>query len=168
MKMVIRQLESTDAEEYLSIRLEALQDSPYAFASSYCEEKNQTEEKYKNRFATPANSFTFGVFEESQLVGIVTLIKEQLLKLSHRANIVAMYIKPEKRGIGLGKALISKVIEKAYSIEGIEQIYLSVVTTNYPAKKLYASCGFEIFGKEKRALKFDNTYYDEEHMVLFL
>lgn len=122
--MEIRQLNPSDAKEYLSIRLEALQNCPYAFASSYEEEKNQTAELYKNRFATPGTTFTFGAFEESQLVGIVTLIKEQLLKLSHRANIVAMYIKPEKRGIGLGKALISKVIEKAYSLEGIEQIYL--------------------------------------------
>ncbi|MFE4762243.1 GNAT family N-acetyltransferase [Bacillus mycoides] len=166
--MKIRQLNPTDAEKYLSIRLEALQDSPYAFASSYEEEKNQTAEKYKNRFSTPVNTFTFGAFEESQVVGIVTLIREQTLKLNHRANIVAMYIKPKKRGIGLGKALISKAVEKANSLEGIEQIYLSVVTTNIPAKKLYASCGFEIFGKDKKALKFDNTYYDEEHMVLIL
>ncbi|WP_088102966.1 GNAT family N-acetyltransferase [Halalkalibacter urbisdiaboli] len=166
--MEIRQLNRIDAEEYLSIRLEALQNSPYAFASSYEEEKNQTAEKYKNRFETPINTFTFGAFEESQLVGVVTLVKEQLLKLSHRANIVAMYIKPENRGNGIGKALISKVIEKAYNLESIEQIYLTVVTTNVPAKKLYTSSGFEVIGKEKRALKFDNTYYDEEHMVLFL
>jgi RimJ/RimL family protein N-acetyltransferase len=166
--MEIRQLNPADAEEYLSIRLEALQNSPYAFASSYEEEKNQTMEKYKNRFETPKNTFTFGAFEDSQLVGVVTLVKEQLLKLSHRANIVAMYIKPEKRGNGIGKSLISEVIEKAYNLEGIEQIYLTVVTTNVPAKKLYTSNGFKVFGKETRALKFENTYYDEEHMVLFL
>ncbi|MDC3411885.1 GNAT family N-acetyltransferase [Aquibacillus sp. 3ASR75-11] len=166
--MEIRQLNPTDAEEYLSIRLEALKDSPYAFASSYEEEKNQTAEKYKNRFNAPTNTFTFGAFEDSQLVGVVTLVKEQLYKLRHRANIVAMYIKPEKRGNGIGKALVSSVIEKVKNIDGIEQIYLTVVTTNVPAKKLYSSCGFEVFGKEKRALKFDNTYYDEEHMVLFL
>ncbi|WP_353760453.1 hypothetical protein [Bacillus cereus group sp. RP43] len=74
--MEIRQLNPTDAEEYLSIRLEALQDSPYAFASSYEEEKNQTAEKYKIRFTTPVNTFTFGAFEESQVVGVVTLIRE--------------------------------------------------------------------------------------------
>ncbi|WP_042353984.1 GNAT family N-acetyltransferase [Bacillus rubiinfantis] len=166
--MEIRQLTPTDAEEYLSIRFEALQDSPFAFASSYEEEKNQSAEIYKNLFAVPVNAFTFGAFEELELVGVVTLIREELIKLSHRANIVAMYVKPEKRESGLGKALITKAIEKANSLDGIEQIYLSVVTTNIPAKKLYASCGFEVFGTEKRALKFNNTYYDEEHMVLFL
>ncbi|RCW62134.1 GNAT family N-acetyltransferase [Saliterribacillus persicus] len=166
--MKIRQLNPTDAEEYLSIRLEALKDSPYAFASSYEEEKNQSAEKYKNRFDSPVSSFTFGAFEDSQLVGVVTLVKQQLFKLRHRASIVAMYIKPEKRGNGIGKALVSNVIQKAQKLDGIEQIYLTVVTTNSPAKKLYSSCEFEIFGKEKRALKLDNTYYDEEHMVLFL
>jgi RimJ/RimL family protein N-acetyltransferase len=150
------------------MRLEALQKNPEAFASSYEEEKYHSVEKYIKRFQSPQDSFTFGAFEDSILVGVITLIRGQKLKLSHRANIVAMYIKPEKRGTGLGKALIAKAIEKAYRLEGIEQIYLSVVTTNISAKKLYTSCGFEVFGKEKRALKIDNTYYDEEHMVLFL
>nr|WP_082394226.1 GNAT family N-acetyltransferase [Bacillus sp. JCM 19034] len=141
---------------------------PDAFASSYEEEKNDTAEKYIKRFANATHSFTFGAFEESQLVGVVTLVTEHLVKLSHRANIVAMYIKPEKRGTGLGKSLINKVIDKANSLEGIEQIYLSVVTTNIPAKRMYTSCGFEVFGREKKALKIDHTYLDEEHMVLFL
>ncbi|MCD8500910.1 MAG: GNAT family N-acetyltransferase [Bacillaceae bacterium] len=166
--MEVRQLNPTDAGEYLAIRLEGLIESPYAFASSYEEEKNQTTEKYKSRFNTPTDTFTFGAFEESQLVGVVTLVREQLYKLRHRANIVAMYIKPEKRGNGLGKVLVSNVIEKAKNIDGIEQIYLTVVTTNASAKKLYSSCGFKVFGKVKRALKIDNRYYDEEHMVLFL
>lgn len=166
--MKIRLLNPDDAEDYLRIRLEALQESPYAFASTYEEEKNKTAEKYKARFAAPEKTFTFGVFEESQLAGVVSLTSESLLKLSHRTNIFAMYIKPGKRGLGLGKALLSAAIEKAKSIEGIEQICISVVTTNIPAKKLYISFGFEGIGIEKRALKFNDTYYDEEHMVLYL
>lgn len=104
--------------------------------------------------------FAFGVFVASQNVGDVTLIREQLIKLSHKANIVALYIKPEKCVNTLGKALIIKAIEQVYSMEGVEQIYW--------LKKLYVSCGFEVFGKDKRALKFDNTYYDEAYMVLVL
>lgn len=45
-----------------------------------------------------------------------------------------MYTKPAKRGGGIGKALLNKAIEKAYTLEGIEQIYLTVVSTNVPAK----------------------------------
>lgn len=166
--MEIRLLYEHDATMYRSIRLEALQQSPHAFAASYEEEKSQTIEAYKSRFRISTNTWTFGAFEASQLVGVVTLVKEDRLKLSHRANIVAMYVKPDKRGQGIGKNLMSKVIEKAHHLEGVEQIYLSVVTTNVSAKKLYQACGFEAFAIERRALKIDNTYYDEEHMVLFL
>ena len=166
--MEIRQLESNDAVAYHFIRLEALQSNPNSFAASYEEESKQTAEKYKARFATPSNSFTFGAFEDDQIVGVVTLVRERLLKLSHRASIVAMYTKSAKRGCGVGKALLNKAIEKAHLLEGVEQIYLTVVSTNVPGKKLYASHGFKVFGKEINALKYKGTYYDEEHMVLFL
>ncbi|WP_317935242.1 GNAT family N-acetyltransferase [Sporosarcina aquimarina] len=47
-------------------------------------------------------------------------------------------------------------------------MYITVVTTNSTAKKLYTSLGFEKFGTEKRALKVDGDYFDEDLMVLFL
>lgn len=166
--MEIRQLKPADAEAYRSIRLEALRDSPTSFAASYEEERKQTADKYKTRFAPLSNTFTFGAFEDHQLVGVITLVREKLLKLSHRTTIVAMYTKPEKRGYGVGKALLTTAIKKAHLLKGVEQIRLTVVSTNDSAKNLYASHDFEIFGKEKQALKYKGIYYDEEHMVLFL
>lgn len=166
--MKIRQLNSQDAQHYLNIRLEALQKNPEAFASSYEEEKNHSVDKYIDRFKYSQDSFTFGALEGSELVGVVTLVREKVLKLRHRANIVAMYVTQEKRGYGIGKALLTEAIQKAKDIGGIEQIYLTVVTTNESAKRLYSSFGFEIFGTEKHALNYNNTYFDEDHMVLFL
>lgn len=168
MKMKVRRLKPADAEKYLAIRQAALKESPTAFAASYEEEKNQTAEKYRERFALAEDAFTFGLFEDTQLIGVVTLIRESFIKLRHRANIVAMYIHPEKRGRGLANALMSKAIKQANRLEGVEQIYLSVVSTNTAAKRLYTSCGFKVFGKDRRALKVENIYYDEEHMVYML
>jgi ribosomal protein S18 acetylase RimI-like enzyme len=148
--MEIRLLNPLDAENYLVIKLESLQNSPEAFASSYEEEKDQPVEKYKNRFESK-DSFTFGAFEKAELVGVIILVKEKLFKLSHRANIIAMYISPEKRGFGVGKALLEEAIKKAKNLDGVEQVYLTVVTTNEPAKRLYSLLGFEVFGIEKRA-----------------
>ncbi|WP_223292240.1 GNAT family N-acetyltransferase [Salipaludibacillus neizhouensis] len=148
--------------------MEALQQSPEAFGSSFEEEKDQTAAKYKERFDSSLDAVTFGAFVDSQLVGVVTLVKEKLVKMRHRANVVAMYVTPQKRGSGIGKALLSKVIEQAKELPEIEQIYLSVVTTNESAIKLYSVKGFNVFGTEERALKFDNTYFDEHHMVRYL
>lgn len=77
-----------------------------------------------------------------------------------------MYVSPENRGLGIGKSLMLRAIKKANDLEGIEQINLTVVSINKSARSLYSSLGFEVFGIEKSALKFRNTYFDEAHMVL--
>ena len=49
-----------------------------------------------------------------------------------------MYVSPEKRGSGIGKALVREAIKKAKELKDVEQVYLTVITTNEPAKKLYS------------------------------
>ncbi|KRD87925.1 acetyltransferase [Bacillus sp. Root147] len=166
--MEIRILNSLYAQEYRNIRLESLKKHPESFGSSYEEEKDLSIDTFKDKLSSP-NSFIFGAFHDNnELIGIVTLKKEGLIKLRHRANIVAMYVSPVSRNLGIGKKLILACIEKAKALENIEQIYLTVVTTNVAAKNLYLSLGFKSFSEEKRALKLNNTYVDEEHMVLFI
>ncbi|WP_328246778.1 GNAT family N-acetyltransferase [Priestia megaterium] len=163
----IRILNSLDASEYRQIRLESLKRNPESFGSSYEEEKNLSIDNFKDKLSS-LDSFTFGAFHDNELVGIVTLKQERLIKLRHRANIVAMYVSPHKRNLGIGRKLISRCIEQAKLLEHIEQIYLTVVSTNTSAKNLYLSLGFKSFSEEVRALKVNDTYIDEEHMVLFI
>jgi len=167
--MEIRRLTSLeDAEKYRSLRLEALQNSPESFASSFEEEKDLTIHNIKDRLQSN-DSFTYGAFEDRELVGIITLYKEKVYKLSHRAHIGAMYVSPANRSLGIGKVLMDEAITKAKEIEGLEQVYLAVVSTNEPAKKLYSSLGFEVFGTEKRGLRLENNrYYDVDFMILYL
>jgi len=167
--MEIRRLTSLeDAEKYRSLRLEALQNSPESFASSFEEEKDLTIHNIKDRLQSN-DSFTYGAFEDRELVGIITLYKEKVYKLSHRAHIGAMYVSPANRSLGIGTVLMDEAITKAKEIEGLEQVYLAVVSTNEPAKKLYSSLGFEVFGTEKRGLRLENNrYYDVDFMILYL
>ena len=80
-----------------------------------------------------------------------------------------MYVTPSKRNLGLGKVLMEEAIKKAKSIEGLEQVYLAVVSTNESAKKLYSSLGFKVFGTEKKGLRLENNiYFDVDFMILFL
>ena len=44
------------------------------------------------------------------------------------------------------------------------QLMLCVNAENLPAKRLYASHGFQTFGLEPRAMKVGDCFYDEEHM----
>ncbi|MCC3307743.1 GNAT family N-acetyltransferase [Psychrobacter sanguinis] len=166
--MNIRRLGIKDAEDYYYLRLEALRNHPDSFGSSYEEESTQTVQNFKEFLTTSTHLFIYGAFEDNELVGMVTLVRECLLKLKHRATITAMYISPKKRSCGIGKALLNRAIENARSIKELEQIYLTVGANNIPAKNLYSAIGFEVFGYEKNALKYESIYYDEEHMILFL
>lgn len=165
--MIIRQLTPTDAENYRTIRFEALKNKPEAFSSSYEDEVEFSVEKYRGRFNND-HTYTFGAFEGDDLVGTVTLISETKKKIKHRATIVAMYVKPDQRKLGVGKALMNMAINKAKELEKIEQIYLAVTMGNDPAKRLYTSLGFVTYGVDRNGLKIDGIYFDEELMVLML
>jgi ribosomal protein S18 acetylase RimI-like enzyme len=167
LNMEIRILEPKDAEMYKVIRLEALQKHPEAYSSSYEEELGSSVEKYRSRL-NDEHSFTFGAVEESQLVGVVTLVVEKKKKINHRANIVAVYVDHSKRRSGIARSLMLEAIKKAQEIESVEQIYLTVTSSNEPAKNLYQSLRFKTYGLDKRALKIGSTYFDDELMMLVL
>jgi ribosomal protein S18 acetylase RimI-like enzyme len=167
--MEITVLNETHAEDYWNLRLEMLNQSPSSFGSSYEEalKRQNPIESTKERL-TSEGSFTFGCFMENKLVGAVTMVREGASKMKHKGSIYAMYVAPDHRGQGLGRGLMEAAIKHAKQTKGIEQLMLTVVTTNETAKGLYHSCGFKPYGTEKRALKYIEEYYDEELMVLFL
>ncbi|KXY35566.1 GNAT family N-acetyltransferase [Bacillus sp. FSL K6-0067] len=165
---MIRLLTKEDAEKYWELRLQALQVNPEAFVTTY-EEAIRQENPIKRVESnlTAATSCTFGAFNaDHQLVGVVTLLTEEKEAYKHQGHIVAMYVDASNRRSGLARELIRKAIEKAREMD-LEQLTLGVVSTNEPAKKLYESMGFQTYGIEKRALKINGVYSDDEYMVLF-
>ncbi|MBY6038144.1 GNAT family N-acetyltransferase [Fictibacillus nanhaiensis] len=167
--MEIRLLAPPDAKKYWDLRLEALKINPEAFSTSYEEsvQRKNPIEQVTNRL-NEDGSFTFGAFQNNELIGVVTLVAEKTIKMKHRGNIYAMYITPDYRNKGTGRAILNEAINHAKTIPNIIKLNLTVVSTNKNAKKLYTSLGFKTFGFEEKALKVKETYYDEELMVLFL
>src|SRR4029453_1553916 len=93
-----------------------------------------------------------GAFEET-LIGMVGLHREANLKDRHKALVFGMYVLPDRRQHGVGKALMHALIVQAQQLEGLEQLHLAVVTINTTARHLYRSLGFEVYGTAPRALK---------------
>lgn len=75
-----------------------------------------------------------------------------------------MYVSQDMRGNGLGRLLMLELIRKAKDCDGLEQINLTVVSNKESAKQLYRSVGFEIYGVERNALKYNGQYFDEDFM----
>ena len=60
------------------------------------------------------------------------------------------------------------VIGEARREPGLEQLILTVTETNVAARRLYEKFGFRSFGIEPRAIRVGDTYFDKNHMILFL
>ena len=165
--MEIRYLTSADAEDYWKLRLEALQQNPEAFATTY-EDAIARQDPLK-RVATNLDSsasITLGAYVENELVGVMTLAKEDLEKMRHKVNLFAVYVTPLMRGHKIGDALLSEVIQAAKQLPGVEKINLTVVTSNKAAIHLYEKQGFKSYGLESKAMKNGDIYLDEQLMSL--
>ncbi|HSO57444.1 MAG TPA: GNAT family N-acetyltransferase [Paenisporosarcina sp.] len=165
--MEIRKLTSGDAEVYWDLRLEALQQDPEAFATTYEDAISRVNPlKRVESNLDSENSATFGAFIDKELVGVMTIAEEGAPKLRHRVNLFAVYVTPKVRGKRIGTALLQEVIEYTKQTPHVEKINLTVVSTNETAIKLYEKVGFKSFGLEHHAMKMNNTYVDEIYMSL--
>lgn len=167
--METRFLNADDTAAYWNIRLEALQREPEAFGSSVEEHRALPLAEVTARLsADPLNNFVVGAFVGGKLVGSAGFFRNKGLKERHKGRIWGVYVTGEARGKRVGRKMLQMLLERATKIEGIEQILLSVVSTQDAAVNLYRSLGFESFGCERRALKMGDRYLDEENMVLFV
>lgn len=156
----VRRLCAADAESFRAIRLEALQRCPEAFGASWEDERRKPASWFVERLQKGA---VFGGFLDEELTGIVGFHVPESEKQRHKGLLWGMYVREAAWGGGLGKALATCVIE--YARERVEQIQLTVVTTNERACRLYTRLGFETYGVERRALRVGPRYFDEQLMV---
>ncbi len=163
--MEVREIHASDIAAYKAFFLKGLVEDEANFRISPEDEKDAP-------FPTGGtpDSFTLGAFEDQRLAGIVSFQREgrDRGKLRHKGLLFRMYVDAQFRGKGVGQALIKALLERVATLGDVEQINLTVVSSNPVAKKLYEKFGFVSFAVEKNALKWKGQYYAEEQMVLFL
>jgi RimJ/RimL family protein N-acetyltransferase len=164
--MHIRRLTPQDSASFQAVRLAALQDAPSAFGSSFEEERSFPSSVIEARLALKPDRGPFGAFDGEELVGLVALGRESMQKLAHKALVWGMYVKPEHRGKGIGKALLREALSLARSVPEVVQVNLSVNAANASAIRLYEAAGFKAFGREPRAMRINGEFHDELHMYL--
>lgn len=74
-------------------------------------------------------------------------------------------VKPEYQSLGIGKALISKILKLMLEIEGDRDFYLHTQTWSYKAIKIYEKAGFFITD-EKGLDNYGNEKYKEAISLL--
>lgn len=93
--MLTRKLTPEDWQIWKKIRLEALQNSPENFGSSYEEESQWSDDDFKKGLSS---SDIFGAFVDNTLAACAGFYRLQALKTRHRGVLWGMYTRPEYRG----------------------------------------------------------------------
>jgi ribosomal protein S18 acetylase RimI-like enzyme len=172
--MNIRRLTAADADALYGLRLHALQSDPRGFRESHEELQNVAVATYAQRLGDVTDdTFVLGAFADNEtigceLIGMVGFYREQALKCRHKGWIWGMFVMPNHRGRGVGRALLAAAIERARKIAGLAVIRLSVSTTQDAARGLYQGCGFRVTCREAQAMIVDGVFIDEEQMTLSL
>lgn len=159
----IKILSVDELDDFRTIRLSALKQSPKMFGSTYAVEIEKPLSFFENCLS---NSTVFGAYHQDTIVGLATLTQEIGAKFSHKAHLSSVFIEPAFQQKGIASVLLRTVIQ--YSQQHVEQILLTVANDNKPALILYEKLGFQSYGVELKALKDKDGYIDEILMKLFL
>lgn len=163
----IRILSEADVDTFWKLRLRALREEPECFGSAYEEAVQTPSAEIVSRIHSSAHAFVLGAFIP-ELTGMAGFFRRKGRKNRHKGEVWGMYVSPENRGNGVGRALLLELISRASAMAGLEQIVLAVVTTNEAARRLYLSLGFKWYAVEREALKIRSGYLDEDLMALKL
>ena len=141
MATTIRRIRPDDGALLRRVRLEALLDAPYAYASSHAEEATWADSFWSRRAAEGASgsdAATFFAVDEmtGDPIGLVGAHRRD----PRSVELVSMWTAPSARQTGVGAALVGAVLEFAHPTE----VRLWVTRGNDRAQRLYERCGFEV------------------------
>jgi RimJ/RimL family protein N-acetyltransferase len=161
--ITIRSAREEDALAYRDLRLEALRNHPEAFSADYAAnlDKPMTFWTERLRFNSPDSAaMIYFAVHDQPLIGMCGITRPNSPKIQHSASIVGMYVRPDWRGLRIGEGLVTACLDWART-QDVKIVKLAVVTTNTPAIRCYARCGFQVYGIEPQALYYGGVFYDE-------
>ena len=168
MSIIIRKLQPHESTVYRDLRLACLKNVPEYFGSSYEEEILNPKLMFETFIENDSpDHVMFGAFDNEQLIGITGFNRMARQRAMHRGEIVQVYVDSSYRGQNIGEMLIRQALNYAFTLDGIEQVQLSVIANNQTAIRLYEKLGFKTFGVQPRYFKAGDRYMDQQFMQLF-
>src|SRR5262245_20998325 len=165
--MTIRELGDGDAEAYVALRREALVDAPLAFGASPQDDFVSSPAAVREQLRRAPDWALFGALDGG-LIGAVGVFRDRRIKAAHQAHVWGMYVVPAHRGRGIADALLQAAIGHARSLGGVAWVHLTVTSAATAARRLYERAGFQVWGTEPDALRYQGRAVMDYHMALDL
>ena len=158
----IAQLSPEHASALNELLKVGLREFPSSFTSDLPSIENRPDEVVADRLRKLqlSDDFRLGAFDDDELVGTVSLVRQQEPKQSHAADIVFLFVRANCQNEGIGRMLMESAIERAKLVRGLEDLHLSVSQDAKAAIHVYEKMGFSSTGVIKRQLKEKGKYHD--------
>jgi ribosomal protein S18 acetylase RimI-like enzyme len=144
--MLVRPMTEEDWESFVELRMRALGDAPDSFRQTLEDEKERLRTA---RWVEPSQRSAEAPDRESWVAEVNGLALGQAFsRLSEdgsTVHIFAMWVAPEARGQGVGRALLGAA-EAWGRDRGVARGYLAVTAGNSAAERLYTRAGYEPTG----------------------
>ena len=149
-----------DWRDVRAIRLEALQSEPVAYSASYEETLAWPDKHWRQRLAND-QSMVFLARARSRPIGMVGGYLSSDEGDDSVAVVFGTYVTSEYRGRGIGRLLLTSLIQRLSAFPQITTIRLGVTETQAPARRLYESMGFQVVGKTEEGIVVGDRRYEE-------
>lgn len=144
--ITVRRLDPAQWPLWRTLRLRALEESPEAFSSTLAgtlERDAQGGEAYwREAVAAPMIPLVADV--DDAPVGMCRLLLTE--DLEGAAELLSVWVAPEVRGRGVGRALVSAAVDHLATRRPHPRLLLAVAESGAPARSLYERCGFAVTG----------------------
>ena len=119
--------------------------------------------------ATAAGRRVLVAERDGRLVGFVGLQPPhgRLASAAHVLEINGLAVDPAARGAGVARALLAAALDEARR-RSARRVTLRVLSSNTPARTLYASCGFVVEGVLREHFRIGDRYVDDVLMARIL
>jgi len=165
----IRILRDADLEAYKALRDHALAHHEEAFTSDAATEALRTAQSYRARMgADVGGGFTLGAWRGDRLVGAISCERDARSKVRHIGHVIGMMVAVDQQNQGVGRNMLTALIERANDDDELHQLTLSVTAGNQAAVRLYERAGFARYGTLPRAIRVGGRFLDKDLMVLNL
>lgn len=169
-EITVRLAVAGDAGSLFKLRIEALSLHPEAFAADVEKTAAAGVQAWEQRIQEYSHDQSGAIIlacAGDEVIGMTGIARGHWPKTRHSANLWGVYVSPPWRGLHAAEAIIDGCVAWAFQND-LTVLTLGVITSNTPAIRAYAHCGFSVFGVQPRVTLVDGVYNDDLMMVKYL